>query len=95
MISILGAVITLLWDANPAADLVKGYKIHVGDKAGVYSEVIDVGNVTTYKYTTKDDTQSTFFVATAYNEQGKESTYSNQVIDTKKPSAPTLTATSE
>jgi hypothetical protein len=92
---LLGAVVTLIWNANPASDAVTGYKIHVGNATGTYSENIDVGNVTTYRYTTKDDTQTTYFAATAYNAQGKESGYSKEAIDPKKPTAPTLTLTWE
>ena len=80
--------VTLAWDANSETDLA-GYKIYVSQESGVYAEGIDVGNVTTYTVTGLADGEY-FFVATAYNEAGYESGYSNEVTtDIKvKPDPP-------
>ncbi|MBR9682473.1 MAG: hypothetical protein GOV02_02255 [Candidatus Aenigmarchaeota archaeon] len=86
------ADITFEWDANTEPDLA-GYKLHAGGATGVYNPdlTIDVGNVVTYTATGFSD-GDWFFAATAYDKDGNESGYSNEVavtIDTVAPGAPT------
>src|SRR3989304_9447398 len=78
---------TLSWDApttnTDGTDLtdLAGYKIHYGTSPGIYDGVIDIAKVTTY--TVSDLTSATYyFVVTAYDEEGNESDYSNEVSKT-------------
>lgn len=82
------AEVTLAWDASDGA---AGYKIYRGTKSGgPYTDVVDVGNVLTYK--DKITAEGTYYwVATAYDAARNESDFSNQVeyvADFTPPSAP-------
>ena len=85
--SIMGAVesevgqITLAWDPNKEENLA-GYKLHYGIVSGEYSETVDVGNVTQYTLNDIVRGQKYFYVATAYNTEGNESDYSNEISHT-------------
>ena len=65
-------------DGTSLTDL-NGYKIYYGTAPGNYTQNVDVGNVTTYTFTNLTDGQTYYFVATAYNSAGVESSYSNEV----------------
>lgn len=69
-------VITLIWDANIESDLA-GYKIHYGYSPGNYTQIVNVGNVTTWEVTLANGHY--YFAATAYDQVGNESGYSNEV----------------
>ncbi len=71
-----GADIHLAWDPSTEADLA-GYRLHRGVQSRVYTDHVDVGNVTDYVWTIPDVGQ--YFAATAYNAGGLESGYSNEV----------------
>ena len=75
---------TLTWDApttnadgTPLTDLA-GYKIYYGTTSGNYTEVIDVGNVTTSKVEGLNP-GTYYFAVTAYKNSRNESGYSNEV----------------
>ncbi len=78
--------VTLTWDANQESDLA-GYKVYYGTNPGVYNGTtalegaspIDPGDVTTVTFVGLDDTKDHFFTVTAYNFEGKESPYANEV----------------
>jgi len=78
---------TLSWDTptnntdgTELTDLA-GYKVYYGTSSGVYDNVIDVADVTTYTLT--DIAPATYYFAvTAYDELGNESDYSNEVSKT-------------
>ena len=78
---------TLSWDTptnntdgTELTDLA-GYKVYYGTSSGVYDNVIDVADVTTYTLT--DISPATYYFAvTAYDELGNESDYSNEVSKT-------------
>lgn len=79
--------LTLNWDApttnvdgSPLTDLV-GYKIYYGSSSGDYTDIIDVGNVTTYKIAALSSGQWCFTI-TAYDLSGNESSYSNETCTT-------------
>lgn len=87
-----GAV-KLTWNHNTEADL-DGYKLHVGQSAGVYDVVIDVEktvNVYTVKGLTVGETY--YFALTAYDTSKNESAYSVEVlgdaVDIVSPKQPT------
>ncbi len=75
---------TLSWDApttntdgSPLADLA-GYKLYYGTSSGSYSQTINVG--TTSSYTVTGLLGGTYYFAvTAYDSEGNESAYSNEV----------------
>jgi hypothetical protein len=82
------ASVTLEWDANTESDLV-GYKLHYktgcsgapydGTGATEGDSPIDVGNVTRFTLHGLDDDQTYFFTVSAYDDQERESLYSNEV----------------
>ena len=68
---------TVSWDAVPRTDIA-GYKIHYQGASNSDVRSIDVGNVTTYKFTgLSPDTY--YFCVTAYDLSGNESPRSNVV----------------
>ncbi|RJQ55301.1 MAG: hypothetical protein C4526_03900 [Nitrospiraceae bacterium] len=79
-----GSTISLSWDApatnsdgTPLTDLA-GYKIYIGTSTGIYSEIVDAGNVSAY--TIENLTPGVYyFVVVAYNTSGNESDFSNEV----------------
>ncbi len=89
------AATVLMWnapttntDGTPLTDL-GGFKIHYGHSSGSYTDIVDVGNVTTHTLNLPDGHYC--FVATAYDDSRNESSYSNEAckdIDTNAPSAP-------
>jgi PKD repeat protein len=80
--------VTLSWDApityedgTPLTDLA-GYKIYYGTSSGLYSDFINVSNVTTYDITNLINGSTYYFAVTAYDISGSESTYSEEVYTT-------------
>ncbi|HET56892.1 MAG TPA: fibronectin type III domain-containing protein [Deltaproteobacteria bacterium] len=74
----LGADVTLQWDPNSEPDI-GGYKIYYGTAPRTYGEPIDVGNVTEYVVKDLKAGAKYYFAATAYNTDGYESDFSNEV----------------
>jgi PKD repeat protein len=72
------ATFTLQWDPNPEPDLA-GYELHYGRASGAYSEITDVGNVTTSKLTGVEDGVTYYFAVVAYDTSGNRSDFSNEV----------------
>lgn len=70
--------VTLAWDANTEPDLA-GYKIYWGFKSREYPNVVDVGNVTEHTITTIPAWVLVFYAATAYDTDGNESGYSEEI----------------
>jgi len=75
--------VRLIWDANSEADL-SGYKVYVGTNSGVYGASVGmVGVLTAPTYTVTGLVPGKYYFAvTAYNTQGIESGYSNEVSTT-------------
>lgn len=71
---------TLSWDANGGPDLA-GYKIYQTMTSGVYGAPIATVTMdfTSYTVTGLETGSTYFFVVTAYNSDGAESSFSNQV----------------
>lgn len=87
-----GESIKLVWDANTEADLA-GYKIYSSrTDGGPYTVIQDVGNVTEHELDMAGETDGViFYVATAYDDRGNESEYSNQAsyrVDHTAPQPP-------
>ena len=75
----LGAGVQLTWDVNTELDLA-GYRVYWGGTSGQYDQMVDVGNVNTWTLHDIDETRPYYFVVTAYNLDGLESEYSNEVL---------------
>ena len=70
--------VSLAWDANTEPDL-GGYKLYYGTAAQAYSQVINVGKNTQVTVGNLSQGVTYFFSVTAYNLQGAESDYSNEI----------------
>lgn len=81
---------TLAWDPNPAPDIV-GYRLYCGTSSRVYSQRIEVGNVSSASVSRLQAGKRYFFAATDYNRAGQESAYSNEVSFAVPAATPTPT----
>jgi hypothetical protein len=57
-----GGTLTVAWDPSPHPT-VMGYRVYVGTASGAYTEIYDVGNVTTFSYNAAEGTTYYFAVA--------------------------------
>jgi hypothetical protein len=73
--------VSLAWDANLEPDL-GGYKLYYGTASQAYTQVIDVGKNTQVTVSNLSQGTTYFFAVTAYNLQGAESDYSNEIQNT-------------
>jgi hypothetical protein len=73
--------VNLAWDPNTEPTLA-GYKLYYGTAPRTYDTSIDVGNVTTYTITGLTPGVTYYFAATAYDTNGSESDFSNEVSTT-------------
>ena len=76
--------VTLAWDANSEEDLA-GYRIYWGTGSRVYQFVEDVGNTL---QTTLDIPTGSYIAATAYDTDGNESAYSDEILYTQNSIQP-------
>ena len=74
--------VSLQWEPNTEPDLA-GYKLYYGTSTGVYTVTNDVGGVTSTSVAELTAGIEYFFALTAYNTTALESTFSNEVSDTK------------
>jgi len=74
--SAFAATVTLTWNASPSA---VGYILYYGEASGSYSTSVDVGNTTQAILSGLDEGKTYYFAAIAYNANGKESAFSNEV----------------
>ena len=70
--------VSLVWDANSEPDIA-GYNIYYGPASGVYTNIIEAGNVTNIIISGVDPGGIYYFVATAFTTNGLESDPSNEV----------------
>ncbi len=77
------AEISLTWDANTEADLA-GYRIHYGTASRSYFHSVDIGNVTSCAVSNLSAGQTYYFAATAYDTEGFESEFSEEISCTIK-----------
>jgi hypothetical protein len=70
--------VNLAWDASTDSS-VTGYKVKWGTRAGVYSQTVDVGKVTTWTVAGLVPDQKYYFVVTSYAGTGLGSVPSNEV----------------
>lgn len=81
--------ITLTWDASSDTNT-SGYKIYVGTQSHVYTETIDIGNVTAISIVVTNVAPINYFAASAYDTYGNNSSYSNEATYTNSPFKITL-----
>jgi hypothetical protein len=83
------STVTLSWDKSRDRT-VKGYRLHYGVTSGRnYLHVLDVGKVTSCKLPDLIPGKQYYFVVTAYNASGRESSPSNEIAFTVPKSTPT------
>ena len=85
--NIHAAEITLAWDQNSEPDIV-GYRIYYGQESRSYTNVVDVGNYTSCVIADLEDGETYYFAATAYNTDGFESGYSNEISNGEPATTP-------
>jgi hypothetical protein len=73
-----GGRATITWIANSEPDL-SGYRVYHGTTSGVYTQMVDVGNVTIYQWNGLTPGFTHYFVVTAYDTSNNESANSAQV----------------
>ena len=78
--------VTLAWD--PSLGNIAGYFLYSGTASGSYSQKVPVGNATMAIVSNLSTGQTYFFAVTAYNSDGLESGYSNQVEYTVSAATP-------
>jgi hypothetical protein len=81
------ASVSLGWDASPG-NYVAGYRVYYGPSSGNYTNSVNVGNVTSSIISGLANGAPYFFTVTAYNVNGVESVFSNEISFT--PGAPTI-----
>lgn len=69
--------VSLAWDPSGEAN-VAGYVIHYGTQSGVYTNSVDVGNVTSASISVPADGSTYYFAATTYDSAGNTSAFSNE-----------------
>lgn len=93
----LAADVSLSWDPSPSPNIA-GYKVYYGYASGNYGGTdayegpspIDVGNILDFPLSGLDEGLPHFFAVTAYNFNGIESGFSNEVFITELVMPPTL-----
>jgi hypothetical protein len=70
--------VTLAWDPSPDGS-VAGYRLYDGIASGIYANVIDLGNATNATVSNLVSGVTYFFAATAYDTNGQESVFSDEV----------------
>ena len=68
----------LEWDANPCCE-VAGYKVYSGVASRIYTNIVVLGNVTSNQLANLAGGSTYFFAITAYDANGLESDFSNEV----------------
>jgi chitinase len=76
--NVFAGSVTLAWDAVPASD-VAGHILYYGYRSGIYTVSVDVGTSTTAMLSGLDEGETYYFAATAYDVDGYESSFSNEV----------------
>lgn len=74
----LAADIWIIWDPNNEPDIA-GYKVYFGSRSRFYENSINVGNVTSYNLRNLNLDTIYFLAVTAYDTNGLESDYSEEI----------------
>ncbi len=73
--------VSLTWDPNTEPDLA-GYKLYMGTSPGSYSQIFDVGHVTSYTVSNLVAGDTYYFALTAYDIYANESGFSTELSTT-------------
>ncbi|MEA1901282.1 MAG: fibronectin type III domain-containing protein [Thermodesulfobacteriota bacterium] len=76
----IAAEVTLAWNPNPDPEDIAGYKVYCGYSSGNYEINFNVGNQTTYTISGLESGRVYYFVLTAYNLEGNESDFSEEIV---------------
>lgn len=79
--------VILSWNPNTEPDL-NGYKVYYGTQSGIYTQTINVGNVTQRTITDLQAGETYYFSVTAYDNFNNESDYSIEVSYTAPDDVP-------
>ncbi len=83
----LAAQISIEWDANAEPDL-SGYRVYYGTSSGQYTASVDVGNNTRCVISSLAPGVTYYFAATAYDTEGNESGFSDEIVYAVPAAAP-------
>ena len=75
------AQVIVTWHPNKESDIA-GYRLHFGSERGKYTSTVDVGNQTSWVLSNIGSGRRYYFAATAYDVDGNESDYSQEVVHT-------------
>lgn len=75
---LIGDSVVVSWQPNTESDLA-GYQIYYGSDSNFYSTILDVGKVTQYTVSGLNTGSTYYFAVTAYDVNGNESAYSQEV----------------
>lgn len=81
--------LSLRWNSNRESDIA-GYKLHYGSASRDYEFAVDVGNETNYTICGLQNGQAYYCAASAYDTQGNESDFSEEVVHVVAPPEPTV-----
>jgi len=84
--AVYSAQVTLAWNANTDPNIA-GYKIYYGTSSRNYDVSLDVGNFTSCTIADMEEGETYYFAATAYDIQGNESSFSEEVVFPNPPRA--------
>ena len=76
-----GGAVTVAWDGSAGSD-VAGYRLYEGVASRTYTNSVDVGNATSCTITGLVLGTTYYFAVTAYDAQGLESDFSDEVVYT-------------
>ena len=76
-----GTAVTVAWNAS-ADTAVAGYRLYEGVSSRTYTNSVDVGNATSFTITGLAGGTTYYFAVTAYDAQGLESDFSDEVVYT-------------
>ena len=82
----MAADVSLAWDPSVSPNI-SGYKVYVGNASRIYGTPITIGNQTTYTVTGLSN-GTYYFAVTAFDADGNESDFSNEVSQTIGSSGP-------
>jgi hypothetical protein len=87
----VAGTVSLAWDSVADTDLA-GYRIYYGTSPGVYTQSVDVGNVTQTTISGLTDCANYYFGVKAYDTAANESTnYSNEIQGWSRPTVTSAT----
>jgi hypothetical protein len=73
------ASVTLAWDASPGTNVIANYKVYYGVASRTYTNTVSAGTNLTVAVTNLSRGVTYWFAATAIDNAGLESDYSNEV----------------